>query len=79
MAGDTIYSYGYTADYYGYGPSWMMGLGGYWYPMSLISPQIGIVELNDSTGYFRYTYGYKDFEYGSIYYTFYHHGEATLK
>ncbi len=80
MDGDTTYVYGYSADYYGYGPSWMMQLYvGYWYPMSLISPQVGIVEFDDGTGYFRYTYGYKDFDYSGTYYTYYHHGEAYVK
>ena len=80
MASSTTYSYGYTTDYYDYyGPSWMMKLGDYWYAMSLISPQVGVVELDESTGYFRYTYGNKDFEYGGTYFTYYHHGEAYVK
>ncbi|MFT5679715.1 MAG: hypothetical protein ACI8RZ_000620 [Myxococcota bacterium] len=84
MAGDTTYVYGYSADFYGYygsyGPQWMMQIyAGYWYPMSYYSPQVGVVEFEESTGYFRYTYGYKDFDYAGTYFTYYHHGEAYVE
>ena len=81
MHGDTTYNYGYTDDLYGYyGPSWMWEYSpGYWYPLSLASPQVRTIEYDESIGYLKYTYGYKDYDYNSIYFTYYHHGEAYLK
>ena len=79
LDGDTTYIYGYDDNYYDYyGPTWMMDYYGSWIPMTLYST-MQIIEFDESIGYFRYVYGYKDFPYAGNYYTNYHGGEAYLK
>ncbi len=81
LMADIQFSYGYTSDYtyygYSYGPTFMVDFYGYWYPMTLFY-QVGLTDL-DSSDKLTYKYGYKDYEYAGVYYTYYHYGYAQLK
>ena len=71
---DMNFSYGYTADYYGYGPYLLYGYGtGTFTPWTTAS-------FDDSTGELEYSYGYEDWDYygTGTYYTYLRSGEAEL-
>ena len=73
LAGDGSYTYGYQADYYGYGPYVMY-----------YSPSYGSFSAwagaNFSGGTLSYSYGYEDWDYygNGTYYTYLWAGEADI-
>jgi len=57
--GDPLnYTYGYTDDYYGYGPAWLYGYYGYY---------LWWGDASFAGGNFTYSYGYVDYYYGDYY------------
>ena len=76
MDSDTFYTYGYTTDYYGYGPMALIGYYGSYYAWAY-GDFVG--------GEFTYNYGLNDYYYNyggmypGYYYTSYWYGWAAVK
>ena len=74
MAGDMSFTYGYIADYYGYGPYVMY-----------YSPSYGSFSAWTGASFegdqFVYSYGYTDWDYykNGTYYTYLWAGDATVQ
>ena len=76
LATDATYTYGYTDDYYGYGPMVLFYYNSYYYAWAYAS---------FSSDDFTYVNGIKDYpyDYGGVYpdyyYTYYWYGAATVR